>query len=104
MGEKYLQYGTVAGWSNQLMCLKHAVQLANALNRTLVLPPPLPHFLTGIPWYDAYPNLEDTYLISYFNPRTWRIYIPPSLIYDMAKLESVVRVIDFRDLHQQEQY
>jgi hypothetical protein len=41
--ESFLIYKNHDGWSNQLMALQHAAQLAYALNRTLVVPPVLPH-------------------------------------------------------------
>jgi hypothetical protein len=39
----FLLYYTHGGYSNQLIALQHAAQLAYKLNRTLVIPPVLPH-------------------------------------------------------------
>ena len=41
---KYLQYFVQAGWSNQVVCLKHAYEIALATGRGLVLSPVAPHF------------------------------------------------------------
>jgi hypothetical protein len=41
--EKYLFYFSHSGWGNQLMGVERAAQFAYATNRTLVLPPVLPH-------------------------------------------------------------
>ena len=42
--ELYLLFWNAAGFSNQLISLSRAAQIAYATNRTLVLPPVLPHF------------------------------------------------------------
>lgn len=42
--EQYLLFWNGAGFSNQLISLSRAAQIAYATNRTLVLPPVLPHF------------------------------------------------------------
>jgi hypothetical protein len=41
---QYLYFYTHSGFSNQLFGLVHASQLAHATNRTLILPPILPHY------------------------------------------------------------
>jgi hypothetical protein len=41
--KKYLFYYTHAGFSNQLIALQHAMQLAHSTNRTVIVPPLLPH-------------------------------------------------------------
>ena len=46
VSEQYLYYFTYAGWSNQLMGLYHAAQLAYSTNRTLIVPPILSHHST----------------------------------------------------------
>ena len=40
---RYLYYFNHAGWSNQLIALYHAAQLAHHTNRTLIVPPILSH-------------------------------------------------------------
>lgn len=42
--EKHLEYFVQAGWSNQVVCLKHAYEIALATGRGLVLSPVVPHF------------------------------------------------------------
>jgi hypothetical protein len=44
---KYLLYFAESGWANQEICLEHAFYMARALNRTLILPPVLPHLGKG---------------------------------------------------------
>jgi hypothetical protein len=46
-GTTYLLYFAEGGFSNQKICLEHAYYFARALNRTLILPPVLPHLGKG---------------------------------------------------------
>ena len=41
--EQYLYYFSHSGWSNQLLGIQRAAQLAHSTNRTLILPPILSH-------------------------------------------------------------
>lgn len=43
----YLLYFSESGWANQEICMEHAYYFARALNRTLILPPVLPHLGKG---------------------------------------------------------
>jgi hypothetical protein len=44
---KYVLYFAESGWANQELCLEHAFYVARALNRTLILPPVMPHLGKG---------------------------------------------------------
>ncbi len=46
-GTKYMLYFAESGWANQEICMEHAYYFAKALNRTLILPPVLPHLGKG---------------------------------------------------------
>lgn len=45
--KKYVLYFAQSGFANQQICLKHAYVMARLLNRTLLMPPVLPHFGPG---------------------------------------------------------
>lgn len=55
---KYLTYGAHWGQSNQLLTLEHALRLAEALNRTLVIPDVLTHNNKGRYRYSALFDLD----------------------------------------------
>jgi len=56
--ERYLAFGAHWGQSNQLLALEHAMVLAKALNRTLVVPDILTHSNTGRYRYSALFDLD----------------------------------------------
>mmetsp|Transcript_5390 Transcript_5390/g.12794 ORF Transcript_5390/g.12794 Transcript_5390/m.12794 type:complete len:290 (+) Transcript_5390:216-1085(+) len=99
---KYLEYFVQAGWSNQMVCLKNAYEIALATGRGLVLSPVVPHFafymnnvmnINTLEFKLRY-NLKNTYLrkLSPIN------YIPLGNVLDLeTSLPGLVSKVDFQD-------
>ena len=89
---KYIKYGTQGGWSNQLICLERALWLAHALNRTLILPPMIPHFEV------THGTLNKKSIDEIYSKQS--PYVPLQSVIDFPlSIPHVLPVIDFQSLY-----
>jgi hypothetical protein len=90
---KYIKYGAQSGWANQLICLERALWLAHALNRTLMLPPMIPHFVTKKGSYKDSKTTNEIY--SKQSP-----YVPLQSVIDFSlSTPHDLPLMDFRSLY-----
>jgi hypothetical protein len=99
---RYLYYYNCNGWSNQVVGLAHAAQLANATNRTLILPPVLSHKSTNYQGNaresaDEICKTDDHILKAKLDAKNCENHVKFSEIIDMSKLSSRINV-SFIDL------
>ncbi|GJP44309.1 hypothetical protein CLOM_g3680 [Closterium sp. NIES-68] len=95
--ERFVWYASHSGMSNQVLGLFHALHMAGVLNRTLVLPPKLPHFTSVVQV-----NIDE----AGFRQRAWLVYskhlaspdyVSMGDVLDIAAIPpALVRTIDLR--------
>lgn len=91
---KYIEYGAQSGWSNQLVCLEHAIWIARSLNRVLILSPILPHHGHGSVDHATFrkKSLSDVY-----SDQT--TYVPLESVLDFQFID--IKAVDYRAIHHQ---
>jgi len=91
---KYIEYGASSGWGNQLICLEHALNLAYALNRTLILPPMMKHYATLL-WIYRVEAVDTVYSRQIPNN-------PMTTILDFEWTTGIVPVVDWKTINEME--
>jgi len=102
---KYLQYFVQAGWSNQVVCLKHAYEIALATGRGLILSPVAPHFqffMKDVMELSTRKfNLAFDLKKAYMRQLRPNLYVPLGNVLDLDKsLPGLVAKVDFREFYQ----
>jgi len=102
---KYLQYFVQAGWSNQVICLKNAYEVALATGRGLILAPVVPHFQLYM--RDVKRHSTQKFFLRYDLKKAYlkklprSKYVPLGNVLDLeASLPGLVSKVDFRDFYE----
>lgn len=101
---KYLQYFVQAGWANQVICLKHAYEVALATGRGLILAPVVPHFQLYMK--DVMDTSTQEFYLGYDLKKAYLKKLAPSKYVSLgnvldlkASLPGLVSKVDFRDFY-----
>ena len=108
---KYLLYFAQGGWANQQRCLKNAYAMARILDRTLLLPPVLPHGLWGYTSQRTVLTADQGHfkpkndsstdpLFLYLERLPAKRYMPMSQVLDINFSLPDIPTLDVRDFHQ----
>jgi hypothetical protein len=108
---KYLMYFADHGWANQQICLKNAYAMARILNRTLLLPPVLPHNgrgSTSLSWmvltkdqghYQPNTNPFAHLFYMYLERLPAKLYMPMGRVVDIKFSLPDIPTLDVREFH-----
>ncbi|CAB9529118.1 expressed unknown protein [Seminavis robusta] len=99
----YLQYMSISGWSNQVVCMQHAYSIAKATNRTLVTAPVLPHFFHNGASFKDGGQYSHTYRLdsrllekAYLRKLKSHDYLELETVLDLEYTFAGVPTVDFR--------